>query len=112
MCKGGEEMIRVGRIVGLMPEKYEEYKKYHSEIWPEVLKKITQYNIHNYTIFYHDGKLFSYFEYNGNDYEADMRNMASESVINKWRNLMATMQISFEETMALWSDMEEIFHHD
>jgi L-rhamnose mutarotase len=107
-------MIRVGRVIGLKPEKLGEYKKYHTEIWPEVLKKITEYNIRNYSIFYHNGKLFSYFEYIGNNYKKDMEEMACEPTIKKWRILMADMQIPLEneETEKLWADMEEVFHHD
>jgi L-rhamnose mutarotase len=105
-------MIRLGRVIGLKSEKIEEYKKYHAEVWPEVLDKITEYNIHNYSIFYRDGMLFSYFEYTGSNYEEEMQKMASEPVVCKWRELMAAMQVPLYENGKLWTDMEVVFHHD
>ena len=38
---------------------------------------IQECNIRNYSIYYRDGYLFSYYEYVGDDYEADMAKMAA-----------------------------------
>ncbi|MBN2775954.1 MAG: L-rhamnose mutarotase, partial [Prolixibacteraceae bacterium] len=71
-------MKRYGQIIGLKPEAYEDYKKYHAAVWPGVLKTITECNIRNYSIFHKDGLLFAYFEYIGDDYKADMAKMAAD----------------------------------
>lgn len=60
-------MERYGSVIGVKPEKLEEYKKLHAAVWPGVLAKIKECNIRNYSIYYKDGLLFSYFEYIGDD---------------------------------------------
>ena len=37
-----EIMKRYGSLIRLLPEKYEEYKKLHSALWPGVLAMIHQ----------------------------------------------------------------------
>src|SRR4051812_34719307 len=56
----GIAMKRYGAVIGLKPEAVEEYKKFHSAVWPEVLNKIRNCNIHNYSIFFKDDLLFGY----------------------------------------------------
>ena len=70
-------MKRYGSLIGLRPEALDEYKRYHAAVWPEVLAMIQKCNIHNYSIFLKDGLLFSYFEYHGTNYDADMAHMAA-----------------------------------
>ena len=65
-------MKRFGMMIGLRPEHYEEYKRYHSAVWPEVQATIERCNIRNYTIYHHDGILFASYEYYGTDHAADM----------------------------------------
>lgn len=33
-------MKRYGSLIGLRPEKLEEYKRLHAAVWPEILEKI------------------------------------------------------------------------
>lgn len=70
-------MKRYGSVIGVKPEKLEEYKKLHAAVWPAVLAMISECNIRNYSIYYKDGMLYSYYEYIGNDYEKDMQRMAA-----------------------------------
>ena len=71
-------MNRVGQIIGLKPDQIEVYERLHAAVWPEVLAMISACNIRNYSIFRHGELLFAYFEYTGNDYEADMAKMAAD----------------------------------
>jgi len=64
---------RHGSVIKIKPEKLEEYKKLHANIWPEVAKMIAECNITNYSIYHKDGYLFSYFEYIGKNYKSDMK---------------------------------------
>ena len=68
-------MKRYGQLIGLKPEHYDEYVKAHADVWPGVLAMIHECNIRNYSIYHHDGLLFAYFEYIGDDFEADMAKM-------------------------------------
>ena len=65
-------MQRFGQLIGVKPEKLEEYKRYHAAVWPTILAMITECNIRNYSIFEKDHLLFAYFEYVGEDFAADM----------------------------------------
>ena len=71
-------MQRYGQVIGVKPEKLEEYTRYHAAVWPEILDMIRQCNIRNYSIFHKDDMLFAYFEYVGDDFDADMAKMAAD----------------------------------
>ena len=62
-------MRRLGMTIKLKPGSADAYKRYHAAVWPEVLDKILECNIRNYSIYFKDDVLFSYFEYHGTDIE-------------------------------------------
>ena len=107
-------MKRYGQIIGVKPEHFEEYKKYHAAVWPEVLKMITACNIRNYSIYHKDNQLFAYFEYHGSDFAADMAKMAADPTTQKWWAVMEPMQQPVENRQPgeWWANMEEVFHLD
>ncbi|HSO86643.1 MAG TPA: L-rhamnose mutarotase [Draconibacterium sp.] len=107
-------MKRYGQIIGVKPEHFEEYKKYHAAVWPDVLKMITACNIRNYSIFHKDNQLFAYFEYVGDDFAADMAKMAADPTTQKWWSVMEPMQQPVENRKEgeWWANMEEVFHLD
>ena len=104
--------MRVGSVLQLRPEKLEEYKEYHREVWPEVLAVIRENNITNYSIFYRKGMLFSYFEYVGEDFEGDMARIKNHPDSQKWYEVMEPMQIPLpdREPDEWWSLMEPVFY--
>jgi len=107
-------MRRFGQIIGVDPQKLEEYKAYHAAVWPEVLAMITACNIHNYSIFHKDGLLFAYMEYTGDDFKADMARMAADPKTLEWWDVMMPMQkpLPTRSQGEWWSTMEEVFHLD
>ncbi len=107
-------MKRFGQIIGVKPEHFEKYKKYHAAVWPEVLNVITECNIRNYSIFHKDGLLFAYMEYTGDDFDADMKKMAANPKTQEWWSIMGPMQQPFENRKdgEWWANMEEVFHVD
>lgn len=107
-------MKRYGSVIKVRSEKLDEYKKLHKNVWLDVLKKIKECNIDNYSIYYKDGYLFSYYEYTGDNYEEDMAKMAADSVTQKWWELCKPCQEPLEtrEKGEWWADMEEVFHQD
>ena len=34
-------MQRIGMVIGIKPEKIEEYRKLHADAWPEILDRIS-----------------------------------------------------------------------
>lgn len=107
-------MRRYGQLIGLKPEHYDEYVKAHADVWPGVLAKIGDCNIRNYSIFHRKGQLFAYFEYVGDDFEADMQKMADDPETQRWWDQMMPMQepLADRDEGEWWSDMEEVFHTD
>ena len=107
-------MERHGQVIRLRPGKLEEYRAYHARVWPEVLKTIRECNIRNYSIYFKNGHLFGYFEYVGEDFEADMARMAADPKTQEWWDIMMPMQDPVENRAEgeWWSEMEEVFHTD
>ena len=107
-------MTRYGMLLRVRPERFEEYKKYHEAVWPQVLRLIHDCNIRNYSIFTKDYYLFAYFEYAGSDYAADMAKMAADAMMREWWDLMEPMQDPIESRAPgeWWARMEECFHTD
>jgi L-rhamnose mutarotase len=107
-------MKRFGQVIGVKPETLDRYKAYHAAVWPEILDMISQCNIRNYSIFYKDHKLFAYFEYVGDDFDADMAKMAADPKTQEWWDIMMPMQEPVETRAEgeWWATMEEVFHTD
>lgn len=110
---------RYGSITGLKPEKLAYYKELHAKAWPGVLKKISECNIHNYSIYLQKVEeqyfLFSYFEYTGKDFVGDMQKMAADTLTQRWWKETAPCQQPLPEAAAkgeTWTNMEEVFHAD
>ena len=112
-------MKRYGSIVGLREEKIEEYNRLHADVWPDVLDRIHRSNIRNYSIFLRklpDGKhyLFSYFEYIGSDFAADMAAMAADPRTQEWWKITDPCQEPLPDRAEgeWWAAAEEVFHAD
>ena len=107
-------MQRFGQLIGVKPEKLEEYKRYHAAVWPTILAMITECNIRNYSIFEKDHLLFAYFEYVGDDFAADMAKMAADPETQRWWDLQMPCQapIPTRAEGEWWATMEEVFHYD
>jgi L-rhamnose mutarotase len=109
-------MKRMGTVVGIKPEKIDEYKRLHAETWPAVLAAISKANIRNYTIFLREPEnlLFGYWEYHGDDFEADAARIAADPQTQEWWTFTDLCQIPMasRENGEQWSMMEQIFHND
>ena len=107
---------RMGMVIAIRPEKIDEYKRLHADAWPAVLERIKACNINNYTIFLREPEnlLFSYWEYDGTDFEADMAEMARHEPTQKWWQLTDPCQMRLDSASdgEKWSSMEEVFHAD
>ena len=107
-------MQRYGQVIRIKPGKLEEYKRYHADVWPEILGMIRKCNIRNYSIYYKDGFLFAYFEYVGDDFQADMAKMAADPKTQEWWDIMMPLQEPLENRAGgeWWAEMDEVFHTD
>jgi L-rhamnose mutarotase len=109
-------MKRYGQVIGLQPDKIDEYKRLHAAVWPDVLKMIGECNIRNYSIFLKEPEnlMFAYFEYHGTDFDADMAKMAADPTTQKWWAVCMPCQKPLETRKEgeWWAGMEEVFHTD
>ena len=112
-------MERHGDVVQLVPGKVDKYVRLHSEVWPEIQAIIKECNIRNYSIFMRrlpDGHhyLFSYWEYCGADFSADMAKMAADPATQKWWDVCKPCHVPFADRLEgeWWASMKEIFHQD
>lgn len=106
------DMKRYGSVIRVRPEKLEEYKKLHAEVWPGVRRMIAECGLRNYSIYYKDGFLFSYYEYVGDDYAADMAKMAADPETQRWWAVCEPCQQPLDTRAEgeWWASMEEVFH--
>lgn len=107
-------MRRFGQAIGVEPARYQEYATAHANVWPGVLARITDCNIRNYSIYAFGDQLFAYFEYHGDDFEADMRRMADDPETQRWWAHVMPMQrpLAGRADGEWWATMTEVFHVD
>ena len=107
-------MKRYGMVIRLKEGCESEYRKFHAHVWPEVLARIRECNIQNYSIYLKENLLFSYFEYHGTDFRRDMEKMAADPDTQRWWSIMGPMQVPLESRAEgeWWAEMAEVFHVD
>ena len=112
-------MTRYGAVIRVHPDKVDEYKRLHAAVWPEVAATIRECHIRNYSIYLRrleDGHpyLFSYFEYCGTDFSADMAKMAADPITQKWWSCCKPCHIPLADRKdgEWWASMEEVFYQD
>jgi L-rhamnose mutarotase len=109
-------MKRYASVIGLSEDGKAQYRALHAAVWPSVLARIAKCNIRNYTIFLKEPEnlLFSYFEYHGSDYDADMARMVEDPETQRWWAINKPLQRSLETHAdgEWWADMTEVFHAD
>jgi len=107
---------RVGMVIGINPEIIAEYKELHADSNPGVRDLLTKYNLRNFSIFLKqldDGNWyeFGYYEYVGDDFEADMAKLDAEPRNKEWLEICDPMQIPLKGETS-WAIMEEVYHND
>ncbi len=109
-------MQRMGMVIGLAPDRIEEYRTLHAAVWPQVLARIRDSNIRNYTIFVREPEnlLFAYWEYHGMDFAADMSAIAADAHTQRWWTFTDPCQRPFASLAPgeHWAAMEPVFHVD
>jgi L-rhamnose mutarotase len=105
---------RHGLIVDVRPEKREEYLRLHAAVWPQVEQMLTACNVTNYSIFVAGDTLIAYYEYVGENHDADMRRIASDPVTQQWWTLTDPCQVAVAGAPAgsLWFDASLVWHLD
>ncbi len=112
-------MTRYAMVTQIRPGQTAEYRRLHAAVWPGILETIGRCNVRNYSIYcvqLPDGRdyLFSYFEYIGDDFAADMRQMAGDEETQRWWAVCKPLLQPIAELAPgeVWSPITEIFHTD
>jgi len=105
---------RYGSVIRLRPEHRERYLELHSAVWPEVEATLTACNVRNFTIWLHDDLLFSYLEYVGTDFAADMARIAADPDTQRWWRETDPCQERLPGTPdgEQWKRIPEVWHLD
>jgi L-rhamnose mutarotase len=111
-----KDVKRVGMVIKIKPEFIEEYKAVHADSNAGVRDLLIKANMRNFSIFLHqldDGNWyeFGYYEYTGDDFEADMAKLDKHPRNIEWLKVCDAMQIPLEGNDS-WAEMEQIYFND
>jgi L-rhamnose mutarotase len=104
--------MRICFLLHVRPEKLQEYKQCHTQVWPEMLEALRQTGWRNYSLYLRpDGLLVGYLE--TDDFEKACADMQNYPVNARWQAVTS----QFFEPMPGAADenmipLEEVFHLD
>ena len=95
------------------PSRYlDQYRRLHVDGYPGVRDLLSRYQLRNFSIFLHNvaGRWleFGYYEYHGEDFEADMAALAAEPRNQEWLVRCDPMQAPLDGETG-WSVMERVY---
>ena len=95
----------------VLPEKLDEYKSRHDNIWPEMKEVLARAGIRNYTIWNVGNDLFGYYEC---DSVAEAARIQAESpVVDRWNEYMKdVMKMDMDPVTGAQPLMEQVFFFD
>ncbi len=105
-------MRRFGQMIRLKPEGAAAYIGYHANVWPGVKEMIRECHLSRYSIWCRGIHLFAYFEYTGENFDADMARMAAHPETQRWWDLVKPLMEPCPDRQPgeFWAGMEEIFY--
>jgi L-rhamnose mutarotase len=106
-------MQRICFTLQVKPDRLEEYKARHREVWPEMLDALRRTGWTNYSLFLRpDGQLIGYVE--TPDFQAAREGMDAEPVNARWQAQMKEFFIDAagREPDKQMASIEEVFHLD
>jgi L-rhamnose mutarotase len=104
-------MQRVCFVLQVKPERLEEYKGRHREVWPQMQAALRETGWRNYSLFLrHDGLLVGYLE--TDDFERARASMAQREVNERWQREMGGFFVQPDGVLPdrAMQPLEEVFH--
>lgn len=103
-------MERVCFLLRVKPERLEEYKRRHEQVWPEMLDALSATGWRNYSLFLRsDGLLIGYLE--TESFADSLRLMAATEVNERWQREMKPFFLHAEgRADEAMERIEEVFH--
>jgi L-rhamnose mutarotase len=111
--KLNQEIKRIGMVIKIDSSRIKEYMALHADSTSGIRDLLQKYNMKNFSIFLtklEDGNYyeFGYYEYAGQNYEADMAALASEPRNIAWLKICDAMQIPLKGESS-WKKMPQVF---
>ncbi len=105
-------------VIGLNPEKIEEYRKLHENIPTDIQNALHASDIHDYSIFVKliDDQYYAlrYYEFAGTDHEVAMAKLDVNPAYRKWRDAYELCQVPVSPRTSgqWWATLEEFCYID
>ena len=106
-------MKRICWTLQVRPDKLDEYREVHKNVWPEMQRALRETGWHNYSIYLRDdGLLIGYLE--TEDFDAAVAGMAKHEVNARWQAVTAPLfqQLAGKKADEAMAPLEEVFHLD
>jgi L-rhamnose mutarotase len=103
------ETKRFGFKMKMLPGFREEYKKRHSEIWPELVQLLKNEGIGNYSIFL-DEETNTLFAYQEQSDENSSQDLGNTETVKKWWKHMADIMETNEDSSPVTIPLEQLFY--
>jgi L-rhamnose mutarotase len=102
------ETKRFGFKMKMVPGFKEEYRKRHSELWPELKRLLKDEGVCNYSIFLDEetNTLFAYQEQKGANSSQDLGNL---EIVQKWWKFMSDIMETNPDNSPLTIPLEQVF---
>jgi L-rhamnose mutarotase len=104
---------RVSFLLKVRPDRIEEYRERHANVWPEMRQALSDAGWHNYSLFLRDdGLLVGYVE--TEDFEAARAAMDATDVNARWQASMGDLfeALDGQAPDAAMVPLPEVFHLD
>jgi L-rhamnose mutarotase len=106
-------VMRIGMVIKIDSSRLDEYLTLHADSNPGVRDLLEKYNLRNFSIFMtqlDDGNYyeFGYYEYRGNNFEADMAALDAEPGNKEWLKICDPLQIPLKGETS-WKKMKQIY---
>jgi L-rhamnose mutarotase len=103
------ETKRFGFKMKMLPGFKEEYRKRHSELWPELKKLLKEEGVGNYSIFLDEetNTLFAYQEQTGENSSQDLGGL---EIVQKWWKFMSDIMETNPDNSPVTIPLEQVFY--
>ena len=100
---------RFGFKMKMLPGFREEYKKRHSEIWPELVVLLKNEGVANYSIFL-DEETNTLFAYQEQSAESSSQDLGNTEIVKKWWKYMSDIMETNPDNSPVTIPLEQVFY--
>jgi L-rhamnose mutarotase len=102
-------MARFCLLGRVRPDRLDEYRALHEQVWPELLSELAAAGWRNYSLFLRpDGMLIGYVE--SDDLEAAQERISRTEVNSRWQAVAGQFFVADGPPDQAWELVPEVFH--